>query len=106
MGFSITVYQTHIDLVEAEKNATERADALDGLREDIEKEKEAVEQSLKRERIARAYALAALETQVEAIAADLADKEEIVKTTQARSNDLSDALKIARQRMGRTVEVG
>ncbi len=95
MGFSITVYQTHVDLQTAAREVTERNDNLEGVRTTLENEKIAVEASLKRERIARAYALAALETQVEAIAADLADKEEIVKTTQVRSNDLSDALRIA-----------
>ncbi|MBT6724222.1 MAG: hypothetical protein HOB20_13425 [Planctomycetaceae bacterium] len=95
MGFSITVYQTHIDLQVAAKTVEDRNTNLESLRTTLENEKESVEDSLKRERIARAYALAALETQVEAVAADLADKEEIVKTTQARSNDLSDALRIA-----------
>ena len=95
MGFSITVYQTHVDLQTAAKTVEDRNTNLESLRTTLENEKKAVEDSLKRERIARAYALAALETQVEAVAADLADKEEIVKTTQARSNDLSDALRIA-----------
>ena len=95
MGFSITVYQTHVDLQKAAKKVEDRNTNLESLRTTLENEKESVEDSLKRERIARAYALAALETQVEAVAADLADKEEIVKTTQARSNDLSDALRIA-----------
>ena len=100
MGFSITVYQTHIDLVEAEKNATERADALDGLREDIEKEKEAVEQSLKRERIARAYALAALETQVEAISSDVQRKNARVDNLENENEDLANALVIAETTKG------
>ncbi len=95
MGFSITVYQTHINLNEKYKTIAERNTNLLGLQTTLENEKTAVEASLKRERVARAYALAALETQVEAIAADLSDKEEIVKSTQARSNDLSDALRIA-----------
>ena len=95
MGFSITVYQTHVDLqTSADQVKTQNAN-LENLRNTLTNEKAVVEASLKRERVARAYALAALETQVEAIAADLADKEEIVKTTQARSNDLSDALRIA-----------
>lgn len=100
MGFSITVYQTHIDLVEAEKNATERADALDGLREDIEKEKEAVEESLKRERIARAYALAALETQVEAISSDVQRKNARVDNLENENEDLANALVIAETTKG------
>ena len=95
MGFSITVYQTHVDLIKKRVAVVERNKNLEGLQVTLENEKTAVEASLKRERVARAYALAALETQVEAIAADLADKEEIVKSTQARSNDLSDALRIA-----------
>lgn len=95
MGFSITVYQTHVDLQVAAKTVEDRNTNLESLRTTLENEKEAVEDSLKRERIARAYALAALETQVEAVRDDLADKEEIVKTTQERSNDLSTALRIA-----------
>ena len=95
MGFSITVYQTHVNLQTAAEQAKTQNANLENLRNTLTNEKAVVEASLKRERVARAYALAALETQVEAIAADLADKEEIVKTTQARSNDLSDALRIA-----------
>ena len=95
MGFSITGYQTHVDLQVAAKTVEDRNTNLESLRTTLENEKEAVEDSLKRERIARAYALAALETQVEAVRDDLADKEEIVKTTQERSNDLSTALRIA-----------
>jgi len=95
MGFSITVYQTHVDLISERVAVVERNKNLEGLQVTLENEKTAVEASLKRERVARAYALAALETQVEAVAADLANKEEIVKSTQARSNDLSDALRIA-----------
>ena len=95
MGFSITVYQTHVNLQTAAETAKTQNANLENLRNTLTNEKAVVEASLKRERVARGYALAALETQVEAIAADLADKEEIVKTTQARSNDLSDALRIA-----------
>ena len=73
MGFSITVYQTHVDLQTAAKTVEDRNTNLESLRTTLENEKKAVEDSLKRERIARAYALAALETQVEAVAADLAD---------------------------------
>ena len=60
MGFSITVYQTHVDLQVAAKTVEDRNTNLESLRTTLENEKEAVEDSLKRERIARAYALAAL----------------------------------------------
>ena len=95
MGFSITVYQTHVDLQKAAKRVEAQNTNLEGLRTTLENEKKAVEDSLKRERVARAYALAALETQVESVEADLKDKVDIVESTLARSEDLAKALKIA-----------
>jgi len=97
MGFSINVYQTHVDLqTEAELAKTEANNLKDQIGT-LETEKATVENSLKREQVARAYALAALETQVTAIETDLAQKEDIVKSTEARANDLADALRIAEE---------
>ena len=67
LGFSINVYQTHVDLKLAAQNEKTRADSLDTQIDVLKTEKATVEGSLKREQIARAYALAALETQVTAI---------------------------------------
>jgi len=97
LGFSINVYQTHVDLqTEAELAKTEANNLKDQIGT-LETEKATVENSLKREQVARAYALAALETQVTAIETDLAQKEDIVKSTEARANDLADALRIAEE---------
>ena len=97
MGFSINVYQTHIDLQLQATKADKTANSLKDQIGTLETEKATVEDSLKREQVARAYALAALETQVTAIETDLATKEDIVKSTEARANDLADALRIAEE---------
>ena len=97
MGFSINVYQTHVDLQKEAELARTAATNLNNQIGDLEREKATVENSLKREQVARAYALAALETQVTAIETDLAQKEDIVKSTEARANDLADALRIAEE---------
>ena len=95
LGFSINVYQTHVDLKTAAQDAKTRADSLDTQIDMLKKEKATVEDSLAREQVARAYALAALETQVTAIESDLEQKDAILKSTEARANDLAAALLIA-----------
>jgi len=95
LGFSINVYQTHVDLKTAAQNEKTRADSLDTQIDVLKTEKATVEDSLAREQVARAYALAALETQVTAIESDLEQKEAILKSTEARANDLAAALLIA-----------
>jgi hypothetical protein len=107
LGFSINVYQTHVDLQAAANAAESTTQSLKTQIGLLEDEKTAVENSLKREQVARAYALAALETQVTAIESDLAQKGEIVLATEARASDLADALKIAEQTKSQlTDEVG
>ena len=95
LGFSINVYQTHVDLKTTATRAESKSISLKFQIGELEKEKTIVENSLKREQVARAYALAALETQVTAIEENLAQKEDTVKSTEARANDLAAALNIA-----------
>jgi len=107
LGFSINVYQTHVDLKTAATDAKSTALSLRTQIKFLEKEKSAVENSLKREQVARAYALAALETQVTAIEQNLEEKTAQYTATQALANDLGTALKVAEEtKKLLTVEVG
>jgi uncharacterized protein YoxC len=97
LGFSINVYQTHVDLKTAATEAKSTAQSLRNQINFLKTEKGTVENSLKREQVARAYALAALETQVTAIEANLSQAKAILQTTEARAKDLAIALRIAEE---------
>ncbi|MFP6587454.1 MAG: hypothetical protein VB814_07395, partial [Pirellulaceae bacterium] len=58
LGFSINVYQTHVDLQAAATKAESTTQSLKTQIGVLETEKTTVEDSLKREQVARAYALA------------------------------------------------